>query len=174
MKTHLSSFPHKPNSWRGKGLYRRTPANKCRRNDRGRKPPFVNSQAPLANEKMDLGDNHHWKLKSLEKDRGGPFLNGPTYECTWLMNFNTSKSEMTRHCLSPSRYSRKHTASPTGHSYQKIRGLTTRFQVMQWTEEHPPRSDQTNPECRAIYKTNGVVSSTNTQHKKEKGWDLRI
>ena len=54
------------------------------------------------NEKMDLGDNHHWKLKSLEKDRGGPFLNRPTYERTWLMKFNISKSEMTRHCSSPS------------------------------------------------------------------------
>jgi len=40
---------------------------------------------------------------------------------------------------------------------------------MQWTEEHPQTSDQTNPECRAIYKTNGVVSSINKQHKKEKG-----
>lgn len=71
-------FPHKPNSWRGKGLlYRRTPANRCRRNDRSRKPPFVNSQAPLTNEKMDLGDNHHWKLKSLEKDRGDLFLTDP-------------------------------------------------------------------------------------------------
>ena len=39
--------------------------------------------------KMELGDNHHCKLESLKKNRGRPFFNGPTYECTWLMKFNT-------------------------------------------------------------------------------------
>ena len=33
-----------------------------------------NHHVAILNEKMDLGNNHQWKLKPLEKGRGGTFI----------------------------------------------------------------------------------------------------
>ena len=103
---------------------------------------FHKLQVRLSKEnKLDLGNNHQWKPKSLEKCQKGTFIMDLQMGASgWS---NVKPVEVSQLDIVSLLYDTTgSTASLTEYSYQKKGTLTTRFQEIQGKEGHPQVSSR--------------------------------